>query len=96
MLLAAEDHSGPPDAEGNGTMRVEVLDGGDAPLGTKVMVEGLGSMETATEVAAEIDIDTFFSIPLEVKDNVVTVGGKALTLESKPIRTNTVSQGNVH
>jgi len=53
-------------------------------------------METATEVAAEIDIDTFFSSPLEVRDGVVTVGGKALTLEGKPIRTNIVSEGNVH
>jgi len=92
MLLAAEDHKGPSDAEGNGAMRVEVLDGGDAPVGTRVMVEGLGSMETPVE----IDIDTFFSIPLEVKDSVVTVGGKALTLEGKPIRTKIVSQGNVH
>jgi len=96
MLLAAEDHKGPPDAEGKGTMRVEVLDGGDAPVGTRVMVEGIEPMETATEVASEIDIDTFFSIPLEVKDSVVTVGGKALTLEGKPIRTKTVSEGNVH
>jgi len=92
MLLAAEDHKGPPDAEGNGAMRVEVLDGGDAPLGTRVMVEGIESMDTPLE----IDIDTFFSIPLEVRDSIVTVGGKALTLEGKPIRTKTVLQGNVH
>jgi len=92
MLLAAEDHDGPPDAEGKGSMRVEVLDGGDAPVGTRVIVEGLGSMETPSE----IDIDTFFTIPLEVRDSVVTVGGKALTLEGKPIRTKVVSQGNVH
>jgi methionyl-tRNA synthetase len=92
MLLAAEDHSGPIDAEGKGTMRVEVLDGGDAPLGTRVLAEGLEPMETPLE----IDIDTFFSIPMEVRDSVVTVGGKALTMEGKPIRTKIVSQGNVH
>jgi methionyl-tRNA synthetase len=92
MLLAAEDHDGPPDAEGKGTMRVEVLDGGDAPLGTRVLAEGLEPMETPLE----IDIDTFFSIPMEVRDSVVTIGGKALTLEGKPIRTKIVSQGNVH
>jgi methionyl-tRNA synthetase len=96
MLLAAEDHSGPSDAEGKGTVRVEVLDGGDAPVGTKVMVEGLEPVETSTEVLAEIDIDTFFSIPMEVRDSVVTVGGKALTLEGKPIRTKIISHGNVH
>jgi len=92
MLLAAEDHDGPPDTEGKGAIRVEVLDAGDAPVGTRVMLEGLEAMETP----AEIDIDTFFSIPLEVKDSVVMAGGKALTLEGKPIRTKIISQGNVH
>jgi methionyl-tRNA synthetase len=96
MLLAAEDHSGPPDAEGNGTVRVEVLDAGDIPVGTRVMIEGVEPMETSTEVAAEIDIDTFFSIPMEVRDSIVTAGGKALTLEGKPIKTKIISQGSVH
>jgi len=96
MLLAAEDHAGPPDADGNGTMRVEVLEAGDAPVGTRVKGEGLEPVETATEVSVEIDIDTFFSIPMEVKENAVTVGGKVLTLEGKPIKTKIVSQGNVH
>jgi methionyl-tRNA synthetase len=92
MLLAAEDHSGPPDAEGNGTLRVEVLEAADAPVGARVMVEGLEPEETPVE----IDIDTFFSIPMEVKENTVTVGGRALTLDGKHIRTKIVSQGNVH
>jgi len=92
MLLAAEDHSGPPDADGNGTMRVEVLEAGDAPVGTRVKIDGIDPMETPSE----IDIDTFFSIPMEVRENAVTVGGKILTLEGKPIRTKLVYQGNVH
>jgi methionyl-tRNA synthetase len=92
MLLAAEDHSGPVDGEGNGTLRVEVLDAGDAPVGTRVKIEGIDTMETP----AEINIDTFFSIPMEVRENAVLVGGKALTMEGKPIRTKIVSQGNVH
>jgi len=91
MLLAAEDHDGPPDTEGKGSMRVEVLDGGDAPVGTRVKIEGIDPT-----ASAEIEIDTFFSIPMEVRDNIVTVGGKALTLEGKPVRTKIVSQGNVH
>jgi methionyl-tRNA synthetase len=91
MLLAAEDHSGSPDADGNGTMRVEVLEAGDAPVGTRLMVEGIEPTATA-----EIDIDTFFSIPMEVTENTVTVGGKALTLEGKPIKTKLISHGNVH
>jgi len=96
MLLAAEDHFGPPDADGKGTMRVEVLEAGDAPVGTRVQIEGIDPMETAIEVSTEIDIDTFFSIPMEVRENTVTVGGKVLTLEGKPIRTKIISQGNVH
>jgi len=91
MLLAAEDHSGPPDADGNGTMRVEVLEAGDAPVGTRVKIEGIDPT-----ASAEIDIDAFFSIPMEVRENAVTVGGKVLTLEGKPIRTKLISQGNVH
>ena len=104
MLLAAEDHEGPPDRTGKGSLRVEVLDAGDAPLGTMVKIEGAGSGQETnsapdtenTVIPAEIDLDTFFSIPLEVKDNTVMVGGKVLTLEGKPIRTKTISQGGVH
>ena len=92
MLLAASDHEGPPDAEGKGSERVEVLDAGDLPTGTRVKIEGL----EPANLPAEIDIDTFFSIPMEVKNNTVTVGGKALTLDGKPIRTKVISSGEVH
>jgi methionyl-tRNA synthetase len=92
MLLAASDHNGPPDSEGKGTERVEVLDAGDVALGTRVAIEGV---EMAAP-PAEIDIDTFFSIPMEVKDNTVMVGGKALTLDGKPIKTKVISSGEVH
>jgi tRNA-binding EMAP/Myf-like protein len=92
MLLAADDMLGPPDGEGKGTARVEVLDAGDAPIGTMLKVEGI----EAGNIPAEIDIDTFFSIPMEVKDNTVMVGGKALTLNGNPVRTKIVSSGGVH
>ena len=92
MLLAAEDHNGPIDEKGEGTLRVEVLDAGDAPLGTRVVVEG----REPGSVPAEIDIDTFFSIPMEAADNVIGCGGKALLVGGRQIRTAIVSKGNVH
>ncbi|AEF80516.1 methionine--tRNA ligase [Leadbettera azotonutricia] len=92
MLLAASDHKGPPNEQGEGTERVEVLDAGDTPTGTRVALDGL----EARNVPEEIDIDTFFSIPIEVKDNTVAVGGRAFALNGKPVRTVAISQGEVH
>jgi len=96
MLLAASDHKGPVDAEGKGSERVEVLDAGDVPTGTRVIIEGSGSGAEIPQPPSEIDIDTFFSIPIEVKDHSVLVGGKALTLEGRPIKTRIIESGEVH
>ena len=95
MLLAADDMLGPPDAEGKPTPRVEVLDTGDAPLGTRISIEGQELPDIAS-LPAEMDIDTFFSIKMEVKDNTVLAGGKPLLLEGKPIKTKIIASGNVH
>jgi methionyl-tRNA synthetase len=92
MLLAAEDHCGPPNEQGEATERCEVLNAHDAPLGTRVTIDGIEPGTTPPE----IDIETFFSIPMEVKDNVVQCGGKALFILGKPINTGIVSQGEVH
>jgi methionyl-tRNA synthetase len=86
MLLAASDQN----TEGN--ERVEVLDAGDTPTGTRVRLQGFLS-ETPP---AEIDIDAFFSIPIEVVNYEVSVGGKALTLQGNPIRTKVIGAGEVH
>jgi methionyl-tRNA synthetase len=86
MLLAASVK----DAEGKET--VEVLDAGAAPAGTRVGLTGAG----AGSPPAEIDIDAFFSIPLEVEDYTVLAGGRALTLENNPIKTKLVARGEVH
>ena len=97
MLLAADDNNGPPDGEGKGSPRVEVLDAGDAPIGTRVKLDGIEYSEfNAQDLPAEVDIETFFSIPMEVKGNSVLAGGKALTLEGTPVKTRIVSEGNVH
>jgi methionyl-tRNA synthetase len=87
MLLAASDHNGPDGAE-----RCEVLDAADIPTGTRVALEGA----VAGTVPAEITIDEFFAIPLEVKNHTVCVGGKALTLNGKPVMTKLIRDGEVH
>jgi methionyl-tRNA synthetase len=87
MLLAASDHNGPDGAE-----RCEVLDAPDITTGTRVVLEGV----TAGTVPEEITIDAFFDIPLEVKDNAVLAGGKALILEGKPVKTKLIQDGEVH
>ncbi|MCL1929324.1 MAG: methionine--tRNA ligase [Treponema sp.] len=87
MLLAAEDHNGPDGAE-----RCEVLDASGIPSGTRVLLEGTDVPETPKE----INVDTFFSIPIRVEGHVVTAGGKALTLDGKPIKTSIISDAEVH
>jgi methionyl-tRNA synthetase len=91
MLLAASDQGG-IGPEGQPIERCEVLDAGDTPTGTKVELAGLPS----GELPAEIDIDTFFSIPLLVRNNSVEAGGRALTLRGNPILTKVISNGDVH
>ncbi|MDR2534914.1 MAG: methionine--tRNA ligase [Treponema sp.] len=86
MLLAASD------TDPAGHERVEVLDPGDCPTGTKVLLEGA---EAGTP-PAEITIDTFLSIPLGVKNHTVVSGERPLTLEGKPIRTTLIGFGEVH
>jgi methionyl-tRNA synthetase len=91
MLLAAGDNRG----AGLGTEtteRVEVLDAGSCPTGTRLLPE---SEETAA-VPAEIDIDTFFSQPIVVKNYEVYSGGKKLCLGGKPVRTTLIPEGEVH
>jgi methionyl-tRNA synthetase len=87
MLLAASDHGGPEGAE-----RVEVLDAGEIPTGTRVIPAG----GTLPEPPGEIDIDAFFKVPLGVNNGVVEAGGKALTLNGRPIKTALIVSGEVH
>ncbi|MCL2374337.1 MAG: class I tRNA ligase family protein, partial [Treponema sp.] len=97
MLLAASDRRGPVGEDGNPTERVEVLDAGDIPIGTRVFLEGLepADAKDMPEPPPEIDIDAFFSISIETKEKTVMAGGRALTLEGKRITTEIVSDGAV-
>jgi len=91
MLLAAGDKGG-VGADGQLLERVEVLDAGDCPTGTRLLPEG----EDAVPAPTEIDIDTFFSYPITVKDNTVFCGGKKLCLNGNPVRTKIIPEGEVH
>jgi len=90
MLLAAGDNKGSAE-DGQPKERVEVLDAGDFPTGTRFMPEG----EDA-EAPSEIDIDTFFTYPIEVKDYIVMTGGKKLCLNGEPVKTSIIPEGEVH
>ncbi|MDR2943097.1 MAG: methionine--tRNA ligase [Treponema sp.] len=91
MLLAAGDKNG-IGADGQAVERVEALDAGDYPTGTRLLPEG----ETAGTPPAEIDIDTFFSYPIVVKDNKVLSGGKKLCLNGNAVSTIVIPDGEVH
>jgi methionyl-tRNA synthetase len=94
MLLAAsckgEDAAGSDSAVPGGAEIVEVLDSSGVPSGTRVTIEGFDNA-----APAEIDIDTFFSVPIVAEGGVVKVGGKALLLGGKPITTARVKDGKV-
>ncbi|MCL2410658.1 MAG: methionine--tRNA ligase [Treponema sp.] len=101
MLLAAGDNNG-VDEEGKPAERCEVLNAGDCPTGTRFLPEGEDSVgenfegENSDVSLAEIDIDTFFSYPLEIKDNTVFFGGEKMFLGGNPVHTAIVSNGKVN
>jgi methionyl-tRNA synthetase len=84
MLLAASMKN----ADGSET--VEVLDAAGAGTGTRVTLEG---MEDTKPVEGEIDIDTFFSVPIGVVDGTVMVNGRALLVNGQKIHTEKVKNG---
>ncbi|QQO07955.1 methionine--tRNA ligase [Breznakiella homolactica] len=85
MLLAASD------TDSSGNERVEVLDAGDTPTGTRVVLEGVEPGETPEQ----IKIDTFFSIPITVENHAVMIEGKPLMIEGKPVKTSMIPTGEV-
>ncbi|HRZ89521.1 MAG TPA: methionine--tRNA ligase, partial [Spirochaetia bacterium] len=84
MLLAASK-DGP-----EGREVVEVLDVPWAAPGARVFLE-----TGAGEPPAEIDIDTFFSIPIRSEGGTVKVGTKTLQAEGRALSTVRVADGNV-
>jgi methionyl-tRNA synthetase len=84
MLLAASCKNE------DGSETVEALDAGDAPLGSRVTIENADG-----NPPLEIDIDTFFSVPINVKDNIVNIEGKPLLIDGKQIKAAKITCGDV-
>ncbi|MDR0684820.1 MAG: methionine--tRNA ligase [Spirochaetaceae bacterium] len=72
---------------------VEVLDGEGVETGTQAHPEGFTPPDAALP---EIDIDTFSEIPITVRQNTVYIGGLALCLNGKPVKTARIENGDVH
>ncbi|MFP4567042.1 MAG: methionine--tRNA ligase [Spirochaetaceae bacterium] len=88
MLLAAE-----PEEGGEGDERtVDVLFVDHATPGERVLPEGVSAPETEPD---EIDIESFFAMPIVVKDGVVQVGGRDLEVGGKKVTSDTVTRGKV-
>ncbi|MDR2802703.1 MAG: methionine--tRNA ligase, partial [Treponema sp.] len=71
---------------------VEVLDGKSAAAGSRAHLEGM----PPAAAPPELDIDAFSSMPITVRQNTVYIGGKALCLDGKPVRTERVENGEAH
>ncbi|MBU0934856.1 MAG: methionine--tRNA ligase [Spirochaetes bacterium] len=85
MLLAASIET----ADGE---LCEVLDASWAEPGTRLLLEG---QDYASPAAPEIDIDTFFSVPIKAVAGKVYVGSKELQLCAKTLTTVKVPNGEV-
>ncbi len=85
MLLAAEQKTGAGEEE------LEVLFLEDASPGEPVRVKGVDSPESFEE----IDIDTFFSVPIVAESNTVKVGETPLVCGGKTVNTTAVPEGKV-
>ncbi|MDR1230219.1 MAG: methionine--tRNA ligase [Spirochaetaceae bacterium] len=90
MLLAASVKNE------DGSETVEVLEAADAETGTRIKLQGVNDGDDSKPVAADIDIDTFFSVPIAVTDGIVNVNGKAFTVNGKPVTTEKVKNGEAH
>ncbi len=86
MLLAAST-SGP-----EGKESCEVLQAPDAAPGTRVMLEG---QEPDVEALAQIDVDTFFSVPIVARGGAVFVGKARLGAAGRPFVLDKVRDGEV-
>lgn len=86
MLLAASAVN--PD----GTEIVEVLSMPDAAPGTRVILEG---QDPAIIPEPQIDVDTFFSVPIAARDGNAWVGGARLTADGRHYVLARVQSGEV-
>ncbi|MFA6508744.1 MAG: hypothetical protein WCT14_21785 [Treponemataceae bacterium] len=86
MLLAASSETA------DGVKMVEVLDARNAPTGSRVYLEG---QNPPTQELGEIDIDTFFSIPIRAEKCAIRVGNKNMCVAGSALRSDKVTDGEV-
>jgi methionyl-tRNA synthetase len=86
MLLAAE-----PEEKGEEEI-VDVLFVDHATPGDRVLPEGVDAPDRTPE---EIDIESFFSMPISVEDGVVRVGGRDLEVAGQKVKAAKVASGKV-
>lgn len=84
MLLAASSEDGEKTV-------LELLSVPEAKPGTVLTLEGESVCSSALE--KQIDADTFFSVPIEIKDFTAYAAGKKLFADSKEIKTSKIRTG---
>jgi methionyl-tRNA synthetase len=87
MLLAAE----PEGAEGD-ERTVDVLFVDHVEPGARVLPEGV---EAPSREPGEIDIESFFSMPITVEGGVVKAGGRDLVVGGRKVESSAVTTGKV-
>jgi methionyl-tRNA synthetase len=87
MLLAASLRGGEEEI-------VEVIEAPWASPGARITIEGQDPASIQTELP-QIDIDTFFNIPLSTQGGVVKVGGVALVADGQKLTATRVTDGPV-
>lgn len=85
MLLAASSKNE------EGKEIVEVLDAGSAMNGTRISLDGY----IMTENPDQVDIDTFFSVPIRACNGAVKVGSANVLLNDSPVTVKLVLNGEV-
>jgi methionyl-tRNA synthetase len=92
MLLAASRRGESAEGQPPAREACEVLDAGDAAPGTRILLEG---QDPAIEAAAEIDVDTFFSVPLQARGGAAIAGGARLLANERPFVLTRVPEGEI-
>ena len=91
MLLAAEPDEGEGGAHGEEQV-IDVLFVDHAAPGERVLPEGVSVPSPPTD---EIDIDSFFEMPITVSNGTVQVGGRDLEVAGRKVKSSAISSGKV-
>jgi methionyl-tRNA synthetase len=104
LLAASRKAAGEPGPQGQPTLvkeAVEVLEAPWAAPGTRLGLEGRSSVgapsaaSPSTMPAAEIEVDDFFSVPIEARGGSAFIGGSRLVADGRALSTLKVPDGEV-